>query len=104
MIEKDDLSAIWHGHPSPGTVSSGDLPRIWGMMDLAGLVEVYREILRRSCLVMTQAQYSSGVNLAFPASTPALLSLALASPATLQYLAANPVTLQLILEGLIEDA
>jgi len=36
MIEMDDLSAIWHGHPSPGTVVSGDLPRIWGTMDLFG--------------------------------------------------------------------
>ncbi len=104
MIEKDDLSAIWHGHPSPGTVISGDLPRIWGEMDLDGIVELYREILYRLAPVTLQTSLAAAIVLTASHSAPATLALLLQSPATLQYLASNPITLQLILEGLIEDA
>lgn len=104
MIEKDDLSAIWHGHPSPGTVSGGDLPRIWGLPDLGGVLELYREILYRLAPVTLQTSLAAAIALTASHNAPATLALLLQSPATLQYLAANPVTLQLILEGWIEDA
>jgi len=104
MIEKDDLSAIWYDDPFPGTVTSGDLPRIWGEMDLGGIVELYREILYRLAPVTLQLNIAAAIALAASHSAPATLALLLQSPATLQYLASNPITLQLILEGLIEDA